>query len=591
MFDRTDYPSSETFVREAIQNSLDARLNPSEPVRIHFTFHEDVCDRQRKSFLTSVISFREKAGLEIPDEWSDERIKWLVVQDFNSKGLSGDLSKRRSDFWNYWLNFGLSNKDGRGRGGRGIGRVTFLITSRIQSVIGYTRRSKSKDGQSAVCGMSVLRALPDNNGFRSTHAYLARKERDSIFHLHDGENFHEQTLNAFRFEEYDGEFTSGLALAIPYPHNDLVPSRILAAAIENFAPAIVSDNLILRVDGNELNASSITKIAEDVSQDFNDEAIRTDVKRYLHLIDCARKELEPIKIKLPRNGVDVDTLREIDVVKSMREKLNHYQKIVLSIELPLRRHDEHMDVELKAVIAVSPSGNKPLDRLFRDGMSLPNVRAQNPGELDLILLVGDGELATYLNFCEGKAHLDLLENKEVKEKLKKEGFSDGVTVKRLVKKLPKDLRLLLVPDISEPVADVFVKFFSVPKKPGGRSSPDGPGPTDYPDLPVSRIPPFRVDHLPEGLRVRANPEYKEWPVNLTVTFAYANGSRRPSWNKHDFLLQNLPFSHEGCQIKTIKNNRVRALDCSPNCSINVTGFDTNRELDATIRWDRYAQKN
>ena len=586
MFDRTDYPSSETFVREAIQNSLDARLNPSEPVRIHFTFHEDVCDRQRKSFLTSVISFREKVGLEIPDEWSDERIKWLVVQDFNSKGLSGDLSKRRSDFWYYWLNFGLSNKDGRGRGGRGIGRVTFLITSRIQSVIGYTRRNE--DGQSAVCGMSVLRALPDNNGFRSTHAYLARKERDSIFHLHDGESFHEQTLNAFRFEEYDGEFTSGLALAIPYPDNDLVPSRILAAAIENFAPAIVSDNLILRVDGNELNTSSITKIAEDVSQDFNDEAIRTDVKRYLHLIDCARKELEPIKIKLPRNGVDVDTLREIDVVKSMREKLNHYQKIVLSIELPLRRHDEQMDVELIAVIAVSPSGNKPLDRLFRDGMSLPKVRSQNPGELDLILLVEDGELATYLNFCEGKAHLDLLENKEVKEKLKKAGFSDGVTVKRLVKKLPKDLRLLLVPDISEPVADVFVKFFSVPKKPG-RRSPPGPGPN--PDPPVSRIPPFRVDNLPEGLRVRANPEYKEWPVNLTVTFAYANGSRRPSWSKHDFLLQNLSFSHEGCQIKTIKNNRVRALDCNLNCSINITGFDTNRELDTTIRWDRYAQKN
>ena len=82
--------------------------------------------------------------------------KWLVVEDFNSRGLSGRLDKRTSDFWNYWLNFGLSNKDGTGRGGRGIGRVTFLIASRLQSVIGYTRRSK--DGQSAVCGMSVLRA-------------------------------------------------------------------------------------------------------------------------------------------------------------------------------------------------------------------------------------------------------------------------------------------------------------------------------------------------------------------------------------------------------------------------------------------------
>lgn len=29
MFDRLDYPYSETFVREAIQNTLDARLDPS----------------------------------------------------------------------------------------------------------------------------------------------------------------------------------------------------------------------------------------------------------------------------------------------------------------------------------------------------------------------------------------------------------------------------------------------------------------------------------------------------------------------------------------------------------------------------------
>ena len=79
---------------------------------------------------------------------------------------------RTSDFWNYWLNFGISNKDGSGRGGRGIGRVTFLIASRLQSVIGYTRRST--DGTSAICGMSVLRAKEDdrdvNPGVKRGHS-------------------------------------------------------------------------------------------------------------------------------------------------------------------------------------------------------------------------------------------------------------------------------------------------------------------------------------------------------------------------------------------------------------------------------------
>ena len=588
MFDRVNFPYSETFVREAIQNSLDARLSLSEPVRIHFTFHEDVCG-QRKAFLANVIKFREKVELEIPEEWSAGRIKWLVVEDFNSKGLSGPLTRRTSNFWNYWLNFGLSNKDGSGRGGRGIGRVTFLIASRLQSVIGYTRRSK--DGASAVCGMSVLRPQRDGNNFLSTHAYLAREENDSIYRLHNSEHFHEQIRNAFCFTGYDQEFTSGLALAIPYPHDDLVPEGILAAAIENFAPAIMSGTLVLNVDGKELNASTIVEIAEDVSGRFNDEAIKTDVKRYLHLINRASEDV-PEKIKWI--GSNFDDLREMDVVKSMQERLDNNQDIVLNIELPLVQNDNQMDVTIKAIIATTPLEKKPLDRLFRGGMSLPEVRTRSPGELDLILMVEDKQLTTYLNFCEGKAHLNLLESKEIAQRLSEKGYSDIYKVKRLVKNLPENLRTLLAPEISEPVADVFIKFFSIPgDEPAKKPLPKEPGPNDDPDdpIPPPRISPFQVDDLRDGLRVRGNPEYTEWPVNLTVTLAYADGSRRPSWSEFDFRLEHLSLRHEDCHIKTKEKNKIRALGCGPECSINVTGFDTNRELDTSIRWDKDAQEN
>ena len=591
MFDRTDYPYSETFVREAIQNSLDARLNPSEPVRIHFTFHEDICG-QRKAFLDHAVSFRRTAGFEIPHEWSSGRIKWLVVEDFNSTGLSGSLTDRSSDFWNYWLNFGLSNKDGSGRGGRGIGRVTFLIASRLQSVIGFTRRNE--DGEYAICGMSVLKAQKNGDKFRSTHAYLAHEINNSIYQLHNSEEIYEQACEAFCFAGYEGEYTSGLALAIPYPHNELLPDRVLAAAIENFAPAIMNGTVILNVNGEELDVASITGIAERVSEYFNDEAIRGDVNRYLHLINRAGKVM-PTKIKWSTRKTDLDDLRKTEVVKFMLDKLDDYQDIILDIELSLVRYKKPTDVKIKAIIAPTPSEKKPLDRFFREGMSLPDVGTRNPGELDVILLVEDGQLATYLNFCEGKAHLDLLESKAIREKLRKKGFSDGVAVKRAVKNLPTDLRSFFTPDISEPVADVFEKFFSVPgDKPRKKRPRAGPGPEDepvFPDPPQSRISPFRVEDLQGGLRVRANAEYEEWPVNLTVRLAYADGSRRPSWNELDFILQNLSFRHEGCQIKTAKGNRIRAFDCDRGCSISVTGFDTNRELDTSIRWDKDAQEN
>ena len=589
MFDRADYPYSETFVREAIQNSLDARLDLSEPVRVHFKFHRDRCE-QRKAFLEYVISFRKKAGLEIPRQWFSGGITWLVVEDFNSRGLSGSLTDRTSDFWNYWLNFGLSNKDGSGRGGRGIGRVTFLIASRLQSVIGFTRRSE--DGQYAVCGMSALRAQAEGNRFLSTHAYLASEEKDSIYQLHDSEEFHEQVQEAFRFTGYEGGYTSGLALAIPYPHDELFPDKILAAAIENFAPAIMNGTVVVNADGIELDMSSITRIGGDVSELMNNEAIRTDVRRYLRLITDAGKEPMPTAIRWPNQVSELEEIRKTDPVKSMREMLDNYRNIVLNIELPLVQSGSQMNVKVKAIIANTPLEKKPLDRFFREGMSLPDVRAKSPGDLDLILLVEDKRLATYLNFCEGKAHLDLMESKEIREKLKDKGFSDGVKTKQTVRNLPRHLRSLFEPETSEPVADVFVKFFSVPEDRSSRKrpkvDPNSPDVEIPPDPPPPKIPPFKVDNLPNGMRVRANQEYGAWPVNLTLTLAYADGSRRPSWSEFDFRLENLPFSFEGCQIKSKKGNRIRALDCGSDCSISITGFDTNRELDASVRWDRDA---
>ena len=594
IFDRSDYPYSETFVREAVQNSLDACLDCSKPVHMNFTFYERPRE-QCAAFLAEVISLREKAELEIPTEWADGRVKWLVVEDFNAKGLSGNLTKRMSDFWNYWLNFGISNKDGSGRGGRGIGRVTFLIASRLRSVIGYTRRSK--DGQSAVCGMSALRAWQDGDDFRSTHAYLASAEQGSIYSLHNSEDFLNQARSAFCFSGYDGEFTSGLALAIPYPHEELVPNGILAAAIENFAPAIMNGTLVLNVNGTILDESSITEIAKGVSEKFNNEAVKEDVTRYLHLIKCAGK-LPEYEIEWPSKKNEWDVLRNDNMIKSILEKLENHQDIVLNIKMLLEQNSEQKLVNLIAVAAATPSEKKPIDRLFRDGMSLPDAWPRNPlGQFDLIVLVEDPLLVTCLNFCEGKAHLELLENDAVRQKLKEKGFSNGIIIKRAVKHFSRDLRWLFSPDISEPVADVFLKFFSVPgDEPSRKHSPQKPGVDDGPDdidPPPPRTSPFLVEDLAEGFQIQANPEYDEdgWPINLTVTCAYADGSRRPSWDKYDFRLENLSFDHEGCQIATRKDNKIRVHDCHPNCRISVTGFDTRRELDTTIRWDKDAQED
>lgn len=578
MFDRTDYPYSETFVREAIQNSLDARLDPDKPVCVNFTFHSDGIG-PRRTFLEQVIAHRIKAALEIPQEWNNGNVKWLLVEDFNSKGLSGSLTSRTSDFWNYWLNFGLSNKDGSGRGGRGVGRVTFLIASRLQSVIGYTRRAS--DGSSAICGMAVLRAQEDGEDLKSTHAYLADGENGNIYHLHSSPEFYNRTKSAFAFTGYDGEHHSGLGLAILYPHAELNAKGILAAAIENFAPAIMNGSLVLNVDGRVLDATSIEEIALDVSEHLNDEAISADVARYLDLIRLAHSDASAQKITLP-NALksDLEPLRKTDAIKGLQKKIADGQDLVLDIVFPLFRDGTAHDVSLRAAIGAAENA-RPVDRLYREGMSLPDVRAKSPVELDLVMLVENGLLATYLNYCEGKAHLDLLESKEVDQKLEQHGF-DGRRIKRLVKNLPAELRLLLTPDITAPDVHVFDSYFSKPSyAPGKKKKPNKPDEPPEPP-PPPKPPVFRVETLEDGLRIKANPEFNDWPVNVTIGLAYADGTRRPSWSPFDFKLDDLSIDHSDCNLSTEKN-KVKALDCGPETEIEITGFDTNRELDTSIR--------
>ena len=592
MFDRQDYPYTETFVREAIQNTLDARLDQTRPAIISFQFHQKQL-RDQKAYLEGAIELRKSAGLHVPSEWRNGSVSWLTIEDFNTKGLDGKLNDRLGNFWGYWLNFGLSNKDGHGRGGRGIGRVTFLIASRMQTVVGLTRRVA--DSRVAASGMILLRAMRSGGGLRSTHAYLAASENDeeSIFNLHESDEFHSGLVSAFDMSGYDdAPYESGLALVIPYPHEELTADGILGSTIEHFAPAILNRSLTVRVNDRTLDSESLDEIAAEVAEHIHTDWIRDDVNRYLALVrEGVAGDGETVEVDI-RAGLSV--LRDSEQADRLRKKLEGGAPIVGSLSFDLTRASVKRKVDLTFVAAETPEGRRPADRLFREGMSLPDVKSNSPGELDLLLLVDNNELATYLNFCEGKAHLDLLESKEVRAKLEEKGYRPLTSVKRFVKGLPSELRSYLTPDITEPEVDVFDAFFSVPDSdptrrqgPGGKPEVDPPPP---PPPPPPRTPSMKVKQLEDGFRLEANPEFSDWPVNVSVTMAYADGSRNPSWSKYDFSPDDLDTAANDCEY-TYNKNKLTARNCGESFSIEVTGFGKTRELETRIKVWKNAQNN
>lgn len=582
-FDSETAPHLQTFVREAVQNSLDAREDESQPVKVRFTFHAKKLEAERHLF-GDLLEKKRVCDLDWPDEWNDDEMSWLCVEDSNTSGLLGDLKSRSSDFWNYWLNFGLSNKDGSGRGGRGIGRVTFLLASRINTVVGITRRL---EGDVAVCGMSLMKPIEIGEDFKSNYSYFARGESGNIFDLYEKKEII-YIVNHFEIQDYIENITPGFSLIIPYPHRTIDPDGLIAAAIEHFGPAILNENLVVEVDGRVLNKESIFELAANVSSHFGDDAFKHESSRVLDLMKRSLGSSDvDLSIEKPSARLMGNVSEELRA--QLRQQFIETGKLLVAINLDVRRNGTSSVSTLHAAIEDSKSASRPYDGFFREGMLLPKVSAKNLADVDLFVRSDEGELATYLNFCEGKAHLDLLENPEVRSKLRAEGFEDGVALKRFVKSLMEDLRALVLPDADEPDAALFSGFFSTPGDEASRTKRQRRKKVvEIVDPPLPRIQVFKVDELSDGFAVSANSEFQDWPVHMRAEVSYADGSRSPKWNKYDFSLKDLEITTNDCVEPRLQRNQIYCRDCGPNFRIEVRGFDSRRELVTNVRPTRDA---
>ncbi|MFG2302187.1 helix-turn-helix domain-containing protein [Actinacidiphila glaucinigra] len=151
--------------REATQNSLDARLDPAEPVRVRYTLHEltgetlarfrEAVDWERllphyealtaESGKQGKVSRTIAAGLK--DMYQNDRLVLLRVDDYNATGLTGGdydnglfaaVVRRQLD----------SHKKDPGAGGSyGLGKATLWATSRLGLVLINSTLSEPHEGR------------------------------------------------------------------------------------------------------------------------------------------------------------------------------------------------------------------------------------------------------------------------------------------------------------------------------------------------------------------------------------------------------------------------------------------------------------
>lgn len=166
----------EAVIRESLQNSLDATDGGSEPVRVRIYFSGDEgklpIEKMRRYFADGEKRFTDpKNGLVVPSQTLSEPCRFLVIEDFNTTGLTGITDERplkedvehRND-WNYYNYFfrenGSTKVGANTLGSWGAGKCVFQRASKLKCSFTYSVRD-NYEPRSFVVGKATLKFHTD----------------------------------------------------------------------------------------------------------------------------------------------------------------------------------------------------------------------------------------------------------------------------------------------------------------------------------------------------------------------------------------------------------------------------------------------
>ncbi len=219
---------SDSLIREFIQNSLDASNN-STTVRV--TINEKFLNKEElKEFLTDLEPHLE--ACEIRAHKDQKKVKFIILEDFNTKGLEG---KNRENFFKA---DNITNKK-EGGGSHGIGKAVFLAVSKIKTFFGY---SVFDNNQSIFQGRAVLKS-------HSIGKYEYRPYGNLKILV---ENYTDFISTLFRRKKKE----KGLSVAIPYC-DDIKIEHIKQSCLNQFYIPIINEKLEIKIGNDKINKENL----------------------------------------------------------------------------------------------------------------------------------------------------------------------------------------------------------------------------------------------------------------------------------------------------------------------------------------------
>lgn len=564
-------------VRESIQNSLDAAID-GKPIRVRFSLRVGGHAAAREGaarFLAGLGPHLEQLDLEEP--LAEPAIPYLLVEDFGTRGLTGDpeqntdpqLPETNSFYW-FWRNVGRSGKGGSQRGRWGVGKWVFPATSRISTVFGLTVRDG--DARHLLMGHCVLKTHTVDETERAHTGFFASFEEDGFqVPLEDPDDL-QQFCAAFGVTRVN---ESGLSLLIPYPVGDIDGDSLVRAVVLNYFYPILAGELTVEIsDGQSfwtVDGSSIADIARQLRWPDADSAV---VIADLDLAKWATTRAPTITVDLNHGSGAPrweDGLLPDDVLAENRVQFEAGARVGLRVEVKVDSVDgqsfpAHFDLWLERDESLS----RGRDFYLRDGITVPDNHSLGRGARGMII-VSDNALATLLGDAENPAHTEWRE----REDAIRNNYRQGVSRVRVVKNALEFVRGLLVRPALGRDETLLNDIFALDDDDDGPPKPRPPRPTP----PPGEGAPFTVARFSTGFRVTATKK-ATFPTTLRVEAAYSvrRGNPFARYDPYDFNLADLGQQITGATARELDANRIVLDVGDENFALIVTGFDPNRDV-------------
>ena len=571
-FNNDDVGLAEALVREVIQNSSDAGVG--NPVKVRFGLKE--LDSEEATILinniTSLIPHLKACGID-EEKWKEGGVRALVIEDFNTKGLTGSFDDRDQDnFDNFWRVFGSSKKTGQQGGRWGLGKLVYSSSSCLRIFFGLTVRTG--DSGPSIMGQTVLANHQIGNKYYQAYGFWCAGRSGNRMQLPVQD---ESEIAKFR-QVFDLIRTDepGLSVIIPFLINGITEESIVLDVVHNYYFPILAGKLEVEVGDTLIKSDTFL----DVAGTIDAEAARVPFN-FVKRISDALRSAPAFSIESPIGNARTLLPAHLseDQVERMKNVFSSGELVHLCVPVKLKPKNTpddrvgHINLFLEAL----PEDKEKTFSLFARGpITLP--REYNFfGAARGAMIASDDGMAEFLGDAENPAHTMWNQNAE---KLTSRWNSPRITLS-LVRNSVRDLYGMISDQKETQDDDALIDFFSIADKAlgnkGGKKPPN-------PD-PPSRLTAIKIQPKTGGFALIAGPGAKDWkfPRKIRVRMAYdmvgANPFRR--FSPFDFNLKSSKevfFSATSGDVRIAQPNVLIFKVSAPDFRLSVGGFDTLRDL-------------